>query len=187
MPKKPLTEAQRFEYGKVAYLYYTEHVTQDAIGKQMHMSRQRVNRIIKECLEEGIVKIIVEYPGGGLTELEKSLLKKYHLKHVQVVANIRPENIYTDLGEAAGSYLASAAKKGDIIGFTRGQTLSVMAEVMKPVTGKDLTVVQLMGSRNNVPQNTASNQIVVNFARKLNAKLVAMLVPITVGDRKSVV
>ena len=79
MPKKPLTEAQRFEYGKVAYLYYTEHVTQDAIGKQMHMSRQRVNRIIKECLEEGIVKIIVEYPGGGLTELEKSLLKKYHL------------------------------------------------------------------------------------------------------------
>jgi deoxyribonucleoside regulator len=182
MPKRPLTETQRLEYGKVAYLYYKEKLTQDEIGTQMHMSRQRVNRILKESLEEGIVRIIVEYPGSGSSELEKKLLQKYHLRHIQIVANARPENIYTDLGEAAGAYLASIVKEGDTIGFTRGQTLSVMAEVMKPVVNKNLTVVQLMGSRNNVPQNTASNQIVVNFARKLNARLVAMLAPITVGS-----
>ena len=41
------------EYVKVAYYYYKVGMTQDEIAKKMVMSRQRVNRIIKRCLENG--------------------------------------------------------------------------------------------------------------------------------------
>ena len=56
-----MPEADRTnEYIKVAYYYYKLGMTQDDIAKKMSMSRQRVNRILKKCLETGIVKISIQ-------------------------------------------------------------------------------------------------------------------------------
>ena len=53
----PLTPEQKNEYTRIAYYYYEAGQTQDQIAQRLGISRQRVNRILAECIERGIVRI----------------------------------------------------------------------------------------------------------------------------------
>lgn len=53
----PLTPEQKNEYTRIAYYYYEAGRTQDQIAQRLGISRQRVNRILAECIERGIVRI----------------------------------------------------------------------------------------------------------------------------------
>lgn len=145
------------------------------------MSRQRVNRILGACLKYGIVEISINNLDTLHLELESSLKQKYGLLDIRIVDNGLPGDIYRDLGVAAGQYLASTLKDGDIIGFSRGRTLAAMAAHMPVINNKKLTAVQLLGSRNKDPQNTAANEIVHNFSQKLGSQQIMMLAPIFVS------
>lgn len=182
MGKRQLTDTQRIEYTRVAYYYYKESATQEEIAKRMKMSRQRVNRILNACLSEGIVEITVNNLDKVYLELEGRIKEKYSLYDIRIVHNTAEEDIYLDLGQAAGNYLASILQDGDVIGFGRGRTLAAMAEHMPIVHTKRLTAVQLMGSRNQEPQNTAVNDIVHNFSRRLGAKYAMLFAPIVVSS-----
>lgn len=46
----PLTPEQKNEYTRIAYYYYEAGQTQDQIAQRLGISRQRVNRILAECL-----------------------------------------------------------------------------------------------------------------------------------------
>ena len=56
----PLTPEQKNEYTRIAYYYYEAGQTQDQIAQRLGISRQRVNRILAECIERGIVRITVD-------------------------------------------------------------------------------------------------------------------------------
>ncbi len=182
MAKHPLTKAQTLEYTRVAYYYYKEGATQEQIAAQMKMSRQRVNRILNDCLSNGIVQISIRSLDSLHIETESSLKHKFGLQDVRVVDSAGGEEIFHDLGVAGGKYLASILQDGDIIGLTRGKTLADMAEYMPTVRRKGLTVVQLLGSRNREPQNTAANEIVHTFSKHLGAKQSMLFAPIILGS-----
>lgn len=183
MPKGVLTDALLAEYTRVAYYYYKEDMTQDQIAKCMNMSRQRVNRILRECLERGIVRIFIrESTDIALLELETALRKKYGLLDVRVVDNPDPDEIYFDLGRAAGEYFVSILRDHDVVGVSRGRTLAAMAQLMPPSNAENVTIVQLMGSRNQEVSRTTVNEIVHQFAGKLGAKQNLLFAPLVVGS-----
>lgn len=178
-----LTDAQISEYTRVAYYYYKEGSTQEQIAKRMNMSRQRVNRILSACIEYGIVQITINANSKSkLLELESGLKEKYGLLDIRIVDNINETDIFLDLGNAAGEYLATILRDGDVVGFTRGSTLAAMAAQMPVVRRKNVTVVQMIGSRNQDPQNTAADEIVHNISNRLGAKAVMLFAPIIVSD-----
>ena len=45
---------------KIAYYYYKQELTQSEIAQRLHMSRQRVNRLLKKSRELGIVDINIK-------------------------------------------------------------------------------------------------------------------------------
>lgn len=182
MARGDLTSGQIAEYTRIAYYYYKEGATQEQISARMKISRQRVNRILNACLEQGIVEISIKNLDSIHLELESRIKQKYGLLDIRVVDNASEDDIYRDLGMAAGHYLASILQDGDIIGFTRGRTLAAMAEYMPAVHKKMLTVVQLLGSRNHEPQNTAANEIVHNFSKKMGARHSMLFAPIFVSS-----
>ena len=115
-----LTDAQISEYTRVAYYYYKEGSTQEQIAKRMNMSRQRVNRILSACIEYGIVQITINANSKSrLLELESGLKEKYGLLDIRIVDNVNETDIFLDLGNAAGEYLATILRDGDVVGFTR--------------------------------------------------------------------
>lgn len=183
MSQKVLTEAQIAEYTRVAYYYYKEAYTQERIAERMNMSRQRVNRILSECLERGIVQITVK-PNVELARLgvESQLKKKFGLLDARVVDCMDAADIYSNLGAEAAKYLATILRDGDIIGVTRGRTLAAMAAQMPVVNRKNVTVAQLMGSRNHEELHTTTNSIAYTIAARLGARQSSMLSPIIVSS-----
>lgn len=185
MNRKNLSQDLLNEFTRVAYYYYKVGLTQQEISKKLGMSRQRVNRILADCIELGIVKITIEDLNESNLEIEAELEKKYQLKAVRIVRNVVAEKIHQDLGVAAGKYLKSIINKGDIIGFSRGRSTSALVDNMPYVSNaENLTITQLLGSENQHRHVTEVDDIVYRFCQKLNAKPNILYAPVIVQDAK---
>lgn len=161
-----ISNSLRNEYTKIAYYYYKAGMTQEEIAKKMSMSRQKVNRVLKKCLEDGIVKITIEgYPCEGI-EMEVKLESLLGLNRVIIVA--APEKEV--LGNASAAYLEGIIKNNDIIGFSGGKALSYIVDRLKPVEAKNLSVTQLVGILNTDGEYGSSDYIVRKASDKLHAK-----------------
>jgi len=180
--KEQLPEALRAEYTRVAYYYYKVALTQEQISKKMNMSRQRVNRILKDCVERGIVKISIEGMQGAQYELEASLEQKYSLLAARVTECGEPEIINSVLGTTAGEYLAQILDKGDIIGFSRGRAVSCMVDNMPPVAKKHVVATQLMGGWNHAESAMDVDDIVHRFSQKSGASAKVLFAPVMVNN-----
>jgi len=134
------------EYTKIASYYYKEGMTQDQIARKMSISRPRVNRIIKKCVELGIVKIEIREIAQDNIDLEKEIEKKFGLKEAVVVEPA--ENLLESLGKTAARYLEKVLKDNDVIGFSRGRALSALLDASPSVQKRNLSVVQLVGGNN---------------------------------------
>ena len=75
----PLTPEQKNEDTRIAYYYYEAGQTQDQIAQRLGISRQRVNRILAECIERGIVRITVDRSPEEYFASESALEDKYRL------------------------------------------------------------------------------------------------------------
>lgn len=182
MQKQNMTEETINEYTKIAYYYHKAGFTQEEIAKKMSMSRQRVNRILGECIELGIVQIQIVNIHENYMDIETSLERKYNLKGVCVVNNLIEENIHVDLGLAAGRYIGKFIKDGDIIGFSRGRATAALVDHMPLLRRENLTVTQLMGSVNSDREHIAVDDIVHHFAVKLQAKATMLYAPVIVQN-----
>lgn len=173
----------RDEYTKVAYYYYKHGMTQDDIAKKLSMSRQRVNRILKRCLETGIVKIVIQEYEHQNVELEIQLEELLGLNEI-IIVNNRDGEINEAIGAAASSYLERVTKDKDIIGFSRGRALSSLVNNLRPIERKDLTVTQLVGGLNAEEAHINSDDIVRYSSEILHAKPCFMYAPIILENKE---
>jgi DNA-binding transcriptional regulator LsrR (DeoR family) len=171
------------EFIKIAYYYYKTGMTQNEIAKKMSMSRQRVNRILKKCLETGIVKISIQELDDQNIEFEARFEAITGLNEATIL-NCEGNNIYSSLGPVAASYLERILKDDDIIGFSRGRALSTMVHNLVRIDKKNLTVTQLVGGLNAEESSTNSDNIVRHSSEILNAKPYFMYTPIIVENRQ---
>ena len=171
------------EYIKVAYYYYKAGMTQDDIAKKMSMSRQRVNRILKKCIETGIVKIVIQEYEHQNVELETQLETLSGLNEVILVDSSNEER-NESLGAAASSYLERVIKDNDIIGFSRGRALSYLVNHLIPIARKNLTVTQLVGGLNVEEAHINSDDIVRHSSEILNARPCFMYAPIILENKQ---
>ncbi|KUO73349.1 MAG: hypothetical protein APF77_03520 [Clostridia bacterium BRH_c25] len=171
------------EYIKVAFYYYKSGMTQDEIAKKMSMSRQRVNRILKKCLETGIVKIVIQEYEHQNVELEIQLETISGLNEVIIVNRVDDE-LNESIGMAASAYLERVIKDNDIIGFSRGRALSSLVNNLQPIDRKNLTVTQLVGGLNAEEVHINSDDIVRHSSEILNAKPCFMYSPIILENKQ---
>jgi len=174
---------QKNEYRKVAYYYYKAGMTQQEIAEKMSMSRQRVNRILKKCLETGIVKIVIQEFEDQNVEFETQLEAALGINEVIITSN-EGGQLLESLGAAASAYLERIIQDGDIIGFSRGQTLSRLVDSLVPIPRKNLIVTQLVGGLNEEETHTNSDNIVRHSSEILHAKPCFMYAPIVVENKR---
>lgn len=168
---------------KIAYYYYKLGMTQNEIAKKMSMSRQRVNRILKKCLETGVVKIVIQETEDQNVEFETEFEALTGLKEA-VIVSADADNVNESLGPVAAAYLGRIINDGDVIGFSRGRALSSLVNNLEPTRKKDLTVMQLVGGQNADESDVNSDNIVRNSAEILRAKPHFLYAPIIVESRK---
>jgi len=182
MTNESVSRDLRLDYIRIANYYYKDRLTQEEIAKNMNMSRQKINRMLNKCIEMGVVHISIESFEDAYLELENRLEKKYGLRAVRIADNVSEANIYDELGKKAAAYISKTITKGDVVGFSRGRTLSSMVEHMPSMSVSDLKVVQLMGGWNNSQARTEVEDIVHRFSEKTDGVLTVLHAPVVVNS-----
>lgn len=170
------------EYTKIAYYYYKLGMTQDDIAKKMSMSRQRVNRILKKCLEMEIVKIVIQDYDHQNVELEIHLETLLGLNEIIIVKN-SDNDTNESIGLAASDYLDRVVKNNAVIGFSRGRALSTLVSNLQPIDRTNLTVTQLVGGLNAEEAHVNSDYIVRRTSELFKAKPCFMYAPIILENK----
>ncbi|MTI65586.1 MAG: sugar-binding transcriptional regulator [Firmicutes bacterium] len=174
---------KRVEYIRIASYYYKWGLTQNEISKKINVSRQKVNRMLKECVKLGIVKFVIPELEDSYVKLESEIEKKYNLKAVRIAKHGCQENLYSALGRTGSEYLMKIFSDGDTIGFSRGRSVSNLVDSINPRKIKDTTAVQLMGGWNNENTNGNSDEIVHRFSEKVNARPAKLYAPVVVESK----
>lgn len=109
-------ETDDLMYNKIllaANLYYKNHFSQQEIAKRLNVSRPWVSKLLAKALELGIVKITIDSPLSGDSDLEETLQQKYNLQKVVVIDR---DDTYKDyVAQAAANYFISVIKPNDTI------------------------------------------------------------------------
>jgi len=127
-----------------ANLYYKEKLSQQEIAKKMNISRPWVSKLLTRAEAEGIVKIEIASPfiyDGGL---EKELIAKYQLKHLEIIHTNRDVNA---IAKAAGKYFLSVLKENDTVGIGWGTGVSRLISHIEPgISRPEVRVIPMAGS-----------------------------------------
>lgn len=155
---------------RAAWLYFVAGHTQSQIGRALGITRVRVNRLLAQAREEGVVQIRISGRLAGCVALEDRLKRKFGLQDAVVVPTPRDQKLLPQIiGTAAGQYVGSRLKDGISIGVGWGRTLRFSLRSMPRRNYKTLSVVSLMGGLTQSslvnPHETASHLADVLGAR----------------------
>lgn len=147
---------------RAAWLYFVAGLTQAQIGKRLGLNRTRVNRLLAQARELGLVRIDITGRLAGCVSLEERLKRHYGLQDATVVPTPPTQALIPQvIATAAGAALAARLKDGMSVGVGWGRTLRLSIQSVPRRSYRNLSVVSLLGglTRGSAmnPHETASH------------------------------
>ncbi len=131
---------------RVAWLYFMEGLTQDAVALRLGLTRQRVLKILAVARQDGTVQIRVTTRLTNCVALERRLEAGFGIERAIVIPSPgEPQQLTALLGAVVGAYVSEALQDGMTIGLGWGATLqsSLTSMIARPM--RDVTAVSLLG------------------------------------------
>jgi DNA-binding transcriptional regulator LsrR (DeoR family) len=173
---------------KAARLYYEQELTQSQISKRLRLSRQKVQRLLQEARQEGIVQISIRPVMGIFTDLERALEQVYNLREAIVVETTdygEHDTVTREIGMAAAEYLLRVIQPGDAITISWGSTLLGMVNALYATAVRididGLTVVQALGGLGDPTDEVHAADLTRRLARILGGQAVLLPAPGAAG------
>ncbi len=177
---------------KAARLYYENGLNQRVIAQRLSLSRQTVQRILREARDQAVVQILINPIIGIFSDLERSLEERFGLAEAIVVETTTSVNhesqgtIARELGAGAAEYLRRAIRPHDKIVISVGNSLLGMVNALPHAShldANDLKVIQGVGGLGDPRQETYALQLVTRLSQALNAEPVLLAAPAVAGTR----
>ena len=170
---------------KIAYYYYKLELTQNEIALKLNMSRQRVNRLLKRCRDEGVVKIQIIGSTDSYVEQESLLESKYSLKQVVITPEPEAGQYHDVLGAATAEYLTQSLADEKVVGISWGRTMYSMVQNLSELkdSSRDLKVVQLVGNMVASNRDVQPDEVTRMLAVKLGAEAVLLYAPVYMKNK----
>jgi DNA-binding transcriptional regulator LsrR (DeoR family) len=131
----------------VLSLYYMDRLTQAEIAKRIHISTPKVNRLLQDARDQGLVDITVHTPFQNLFELEQRLKAVFSLADVVVippVSDVPNSTLYT-LGRVGANYLLDHLRDGDIVAISAGMAVYSVVEALDTPRSYDVQIIPFLG------------------------------------------
>lgn len=131
---------------RAAWLSYVSGLTQAQIAKRLGLNRIRVNRMLAQARDQGIVQIRINSKLAECVALEEKLRDRFGLDEAIVVPTppdpaLIPQTIAVAAGEALSARIGDGMSVG--VGWGRTLRLSLKSVAVRPV--RDLSIVSLLG------------------------------------------
>jgi len=172
---------------RVAWLYHMEDLTQGAIAERLGLTRLKVNRILAECRQSGLVQVSIRSRLQGCVALERRLVTAFGLRDAVVVPTPDDQDKVPALvGMAAGEFLTRHLARESVVNFGVGwgATLREAIRFIEPASLPELRIVSMMGGlTQGLDLNTF--EIAGELARRLQARCSYLVAPIYAGSAAS--
>jgi deoxyribonucleoside regulator len=167
---------------RIAWYYYRDEKTQEAIGRLLGMSRQRVMRALKCAHERAVLEIRINHASTELLELESRLKTRFKLTDALVAPSGLTGGAVAEVARAAADYLARTLRPGDILGTSWGSTLHQVARFLPRQPVRGLTVVVLNGALARGSGDMNAFDLAATTAERFGGRPVFLLVPTIVDS-----
>src|SRR5690606_26537776 len=77
--ERQMSESEDSLMVRVAWLYYVGGFNQEAAASRLGLTRARVNKILGEARESGLVSISIDHQNAGTLPMENELMHQYGL------------------------------------------------------------------------------------------------------------
>lgn len=156
---------------EVAALYYTNGLTQAQIGRELGMTRQRVNKLLQEAQQHGIVQIKVINPLQSSDHLRDSLITAYNLKDAEIalLTDDSSPRFAAELGRAGALAVSRHSIGKRTIGIGWGTAVyEFVHAVNKNNGGNGGFVVPLIGGLGDMSPHFQINWLADQLAQKID-------------------
>lgn len=165
---------------RVAWLYYVEGLTQDRIGARLALTRLKVNRLLAEAREQGLVSISINSRLDSCLRVEEELRRGAGLADAVIVPTPdEPAQLPAVLGRALADYLSRHLKTHRVagLGVGWGATLRETIQHVRPARLPRLNVNSMMGG---LTQGLEINtyETASALAKRLNARCTYLASPL---------
>jgi deoxyribonucleoside regulator len=156
----------------VAKYYYIENLTQEQIAHRMGLSRPKISRLLSLAREKGVVKVFISDFEENMEDIEEQLKTIFNLKRIKVVPVPPNDNAlaFQVTCKEAAKYIAELLEDGDRIGVGWGGTLYEISKNLQHLSRKNSIIVQLFGNLDTGEADDYANDILSQFALKLDVK-----------------
>lgn len=134
---------------RAAWLSYIGGHTQEEIARRLGVSRIKINRLIAEAAEAGLVRVFVEGTAAECVSLEDRIAKQWGLEFCSVSPTVDDGPLPLRTLSAAGAhYLHGVLERGEasLIGIGHGRTLAEMVQYLPRIARPNARFVSLLGS-----------------------------------------
>jgi DNA-binding transcriptional regulator LsrR (DeoR family) len=162
-------------------------MTQAEIGRQFHISRSTVSRLLQEARARNIVRITINYPWKRVYELERQLFKKFRLREVRVLeSKDRPQaEVFKGMGVLAAEYLDGLVQDGMVLGVSYGRSVAATVQQLNPTRHVDMTIVQILGALGSGNPLIEGPDLVRELANLYGAKYRYLFTPMIVESEQT--
>jgi len=166
---------------KILTLRYMENCSQSDIAKQLGLSTAKVNRVIKQAHDDGLVEITLNLPQERTYTLEQRLLDMFSLKTAVIQPSLSQDEavVTQQVAQSAGELLIETVKPNSVICISGGKTMSMIVEQIKPMNFPNVKVVPATGGVQG-HHFTDVNYLASRLAEKLGGSSTQLHAPLFV-------
>jgi|WetSurMetagenome_2_1015567.scaffolds.fasta_scaffold30085_2 deoxyribonucleoside regulator len=181
--KQNLSEEENRLCIRVAMLYFENNLTQDEIGKLLGYSRVKINRVLRQARESGIVEIRIHQPDEGYFRLEDELMQKYSLRDVRITPDANSgSELYLTLARGATNWLNQHLEPGICVGIGLGRTVSHLPQVFHIDRPIECTFTEVVGAASENSGGLVSYNVTSRLAELAGGKAELFYAPTFVSD-----
>lgn len=169
---------------ETTWLYYHEGLNQSEIATRLGLSRATVVNYLAEGRRRDYVRISLNTDIFTGHRLAARLREVFGLKGALVVPSdgSDPQRNADRVTRAASDWLPQLLEPGDQLGVAWGESVFRLAEAAPRVPIRDLTVVQMVGSRAS-DIGFAAETCAATLAQRFGAALVSLHAPLLLTER----
>lgn len=186
MPHDPASPDGRPADGllsEIARRYYVEGETQDTVARALSMSRMKVNRLLREAQERGIVEVRVRHLSSRTRVMEAAFRERFGLRHL-LVAPPAPSVARQRRAVATvlSAYLEANLRDGTVIAVGMGRNVAEVAAVQTQAQFDGLTFVAGSGGATEAGETGNADHICRALAGRFGGSAATLYAPAFVPD-----
>lgn len=168
---------------EIARRYFIENETQDVIGRALGLSRMKVNRLLREAQEAGLVEIRVRFHSSQTRAIEREFCERFGLKHLLVAPDAATPDLQREgVARLVSHFLDSNLRENTVIAVGMGRNVAAVASAPTDRTFRAIQFVAASGGATEAGEAGNADHIARALARRFGGTASTLYAPAFVPD-----